>query len=132
MDTHANWQREAKDNPHVSAALAQARAAIEAMMEPRMTDIVKKLRGKAERFERECGGTGGLLYYVPGDAHGALEAADTIERLDRENVTLREALEPFAEEAKYALKRPDGPGYLCKSDWQRVLDALTGEDRNDG
>jgi hypothetical protein len=46
-------------------------------------------------------------------SHECWKAADRIEALEA-------ALVPFAEEAKFALHRPPGPGYLKHEDWQRV------------
>lgn len=37
---------------------------------------------------------------------------------------LRKAIAPFAEVARFASTRPDGPGYLRKEDWARLREAF--------
>jgi hypothetical protein len=49
---------------------------------------------------------------------------------------LLDAVKPFAEEAQFAKCRPDGPGYLRKSDWDALSEAyrecVSVEDRRRG
>jgi hypothetical protein len=70
-----------------------------------MSDLIERLRGRANGFQRRHGGTDGLDYYSAQDAQREIEAADalaereaTIERLTREIDDLRKEIseEPSA------------------------------------
>jgi len=68
-----------------------------------MSDLIERLRGRANGFQRRHGGTDGLDYYSVRDAQREIEAADAlaerdaeIERLMREIDDLRKERHTFA------------------------------------
>lgn len=81
-----------------------------------MSDLIERLRGRANGFQRRHGGTDGLDYYSVRDAQCEIEAADALAERDAEIEAMREALGNLCKIAK--------PDSLLHFDWVKEANAL--------